>query len=296
MKRLRRLSSRVGVRGRRGFTLIELLVVIAIIAVLMGILLPALTRVKKQARSVICHGNVKQWAMIFIMYADDNEQSFPQNYPGDGMSRFASYWCHATMSYYDDKKLRFCPSTKRNPAAIDNVARGGTNMMYGGTFMNWGPFASENTAKATDWWDEFPEGSYGMNEWCSNPPSDAGNIWGAPINLTWRKISSVKRPSETPLFLDCKLVDGYPRDTDPPPSDPEEHDGYLNNSMKMFCMDRHSGGVNGSLVDGSARKMHLKELWKLKWHPQFNVNGKWTRAGGVTPDAWPEWMRGFKDF
>ena len=56
-----------------GFTLIELLVVIAIIAVLMGILMPSLGKVRKQARSVACQANLKHWGLIFKMYTDDND-------------------------------------------------------------------------------------------------------------------------------------------------------------------------------------------------------------------------------
>jgi len=59
-------------RQRKGFTLIELLVVIAIIALLMAILMPALQRVKKQARTVACLSNLKQWGLIFSMYTSDN--------------------------------------------------------------------------------------------------------------------------------------------------------------------------------------------------------------------------------
>ncbi|UCD00329.1 MAG: prepilin-type N-terminal cleavage/methylation domain-containing protein, partial [Phycisphaerales bacterium] len=55
-------------RRQDGFTLIELLVVIAIIAMLMAILMPALQRVKKQARSVTCQSNLKQWGAVFLMY------------------------------------------------------------------------------------------------------------------------------------------------------------------------------------------------------------------------------------
>ena len=56
-----------------GFTLIELLVVIAIIAILMAILMPALNRVKEQGKRAACMGNMKQLALTWIMYADDND-------------------------------------------------------------------------------------------------------------------------------------------------------------------------------------------------------------------------------
>jgi len=56
---------------RSGFTLIELLVVIAIITLLMSILMPALQRVKDQAKAVGCMSNLKQWGLFFYMYTDD---------------------------------------------------------------------------------------------------------------------------------------------------------------------------------------------------------------------------------
>jgi len=58
---------------QKGFTLIELLVVIAIIAVLMAILFPALNRAREQGRRAVCLSNLKQLALAWIMYADEND-------------------------------------------------------------------------------------------------------------------------------------------------------------------------------------------------------------------------------
>ena len=71
-------------RKRKGFTLIELLVVIAIIALLMAILMPALKRVKGQAQKVSCQARLKQWGLIFKLYADDHDGYFNiRDVPGE---------------------------------------------------------------------------------------------------------------------------------------------------------------------------------------------------------------------
>jgi prepilin-type N-terminal cleavage/methylation domain-containing protein len=66
-----------GCRPRRGFTLIELLVVIAIIAILAALLMPALAKAKETGRRAICKSNMRQMAMGLLMYANDNQGSFP---------------------------------------------------------------------------------------------------------------------------------------------------------------------------------------------------------------------------
>ena len=86
--------------GQKGFTLIELLVVIAIIALLMGILLPSLRRAKQQAQSVICRSNLKEWGVVFTLYAQDNDDSFPQSIAGNGVNAEEAWMLGATLPYY----------------------------------------------------------------------------------------------------------------------------------------------------------------------------------------------------
>jgi len=76
-----RVSSQAGKRFLTGFTLIELLVVIAIIAVLMAILMPALNRAREQGKRAVCLNNLRQLALAWILYADDNNDRIVNGAP-----------------------------------------------------------------------------------------------------------------------------------------------------------------------------------------------------------------------
>jgi len=274
--------------NRRGFTLIELLVVIAIIALLMAILMPALQRVKKQARAVACQSNLHEWALIFSMYTGDNDGYFSNkkySLAGGGGS-----WIEVLRPHYSNQsKIRCCPT------ATKPVTEGGRN-----PFAAWG-ILGRNWAGGGGGSDPDSEGdfgSYGINYWTLNPSPETEAIQtNLPPENYWRT-ANAKGANNAPLFGDCWWVGADPNPWDEPPAYDSDlgHSWGYKNAMNRFCVNRHDGAMNAVFIDFSVRKIGLKQLWTLKWHRNFDTSGVWTMAGNVQSTDWPEWMKNFKDY
>ena len=276
-----------------GFTLIELLVVIAIVALLMAILLPALQRVRKQARAAVCQVNLKQWGTILNLYTEDNRGCFPI-YDND----FDIIWflrgAIARSDSEDEESLQ--PIEARGIACCPMAVRRGRRIHF---TLHYEDLIIEGWSGGTfDAWEMISPGrpfrtSYGFNGWLFWPDFDAS----IPLITRWRgmpgvRIDTLRGRGSIPVLLDSTWPYGHPDWRWPIP----HVEGMGSQKMGSFTINRHNEHVNGLFMDWSVRKIGIKELWTLKWHLQWDTANEWTKAGGVLPEDWPEWMRGFKDY
>jgi len=271
--------------NRRAFTLIELLVVIAIIALLLAILMPALQRVKKQARAAVCQSTLKQWGTIFALYTDDNNGFFPKRKSGSGR------WINVLYDYYSrEKNLRICPTAAKIKVPDYPNSVGGTLEIGGDALTSWGKIGVTGSRPAGEYEPAGTWGSFGINHWLYVAAQDP--LYGQAAKDYWGSVN-VKGGNNIPLFLDCWFWCGGPEADDLPP----QYDGHRvtghTNSMNRFCINRHQQGINGIFLDYSIRKVWLKELWTLKWGRNFNMVNPWTKAGGVRPEDWASWGDGW---
>jgi prepilin-type N-terminal cleavage/methylation domain-containing protein len=264
--------------GKDGFTLVELLVVISIIAMLLAILIPSLNNARLQARSIVCRAHLKQLGAAGMMYTVENNGSFQLGRKVDKQSAFVAW-----RKYYIDTKVWLCAS------AVKTAAESGNKKDY--TFNAWGKF---DGSSASSWDVKDGYGSYGSNEWVSNPPKGGEVGYRKPENF-FRTIPTMTKCYNIPLIADCLWIGGVPDNlNDPPKYQGENHSDDDNYQMTRFCLNRHKRQSGMVFADGSSRLVGLKELWRLKWHKTAN-----TALDSRSLPKWSveaPWMADFPDY
>ncbi len=96
----------------KAFTLLELLITISCIAILVAMLLPALSKAKADGQRILCVNNLKNLGLSLNLYADENEFFYPNRFINTASNR----WPQNLIDYYVDVKILHCPTDKLIPA------------------------------------------------------------------------------------------------------------------------------------------------------------------------------------